>query len=433
MKKKTFIAILATLISMNIANARQIVDKTNKFYINLPNRYLLEKSPTTDNKFVVLEAYDPNDDSNFTVKISPSEAREIRGTSLDSERSKFRNNLQDMGLEPYVEGILHIAPDHESIYTFSRVEDQGEVLNYLIAKFWAHNKEYAFFCIQPTKTLRTQEFIDTIDSFICMQHDGVSLPFPEKKERPLYDKAKNEYDNLIKKTHLETEKLKSEGKEEAAAKILAALPTFEEKPVEYIPRVEINNGKPLPENITDKTARDILFSEEPEKILTGAKKNFAKEQKETVTKIAETLTKTTQKETTKEIIPPERENKTELPSEKENTTAKEPPAPATVRNTPTPNSRVYVLPANPKTETEKETPKDNQNDSPSKRITIIRNGKTVQSNVAPVQKELTKEQKKEIKELQKEERKEQKRQAKERLKELEKQRKEIERELKSRR
>ncbi len=255
------------------AEARQIIDRTNNFFINLPDRFLLETNPGADNKYVVLNAYDPEDEANFVIKITPSQISEINGLALDNERSKFRNSLIKTGLEPYVEGILHISPNHESIYTFSKLNDQGEMLNYLVAKFWAHNKEYSFFCIQPTKTLKTQEFLDSIDSFICLRHQNYTLPYPQRKERPEYDKAKDEHEDLLRKTELNAKKLHAEGKDEEAKKLLDSVPKFVEKPAEYIPMVEINSTKPLPTDITDKTAHDALYSEHPEQVWARAR-NF---------------------------------------------------------------------------------------------------------------------------------------------------------------
>ncbi len=276
MKKILITSLIAALAFGGNAEARQIIDRTNNFFINLPDRFLLDTRPDTDNKYVVLNAYDPEDEATFVIKISPSQISEINGLALDNERSKFRNSLMKMGLEPYVEGILHMSPNHESIYTFSKMEDQGEVLNYLMAKFWAHNKEYSFFCIQPTKTLKTQEFLDSIDSFICLHHQNYTLPYPQKKERPEYDKARDEHNDLVKKADLNAKKLLAEGKDEEAKKLLDSLPEFTEKPTEYIPMVEINGMKPLPADITDKTAHDALYSEHPEQVWAKARTSVPK-------------------------------------------------------------------------------------------------------------------------------------------------------------
>lgn len=277
MKKILITSLIAALAFGGNAEARQIIDRTNNFFINLPDRFLLDTRPDTDNKYVVLNAYDPEDEATFVIKISPSQISEINGLALDNERSKFRNSLMKMGLEPYVEGILHMFPNHESIYTFSKMEDQGEVLNYLMAKFWAHNKEYSFFCIQPTKTLKTQEFLDSIDSFICLHHQNYTLPYPQKKERPEYDKARDEHNDLVKKADLNAKKLLAEGKDEEAKKLLDSLPEFTEKPTEYIPMVEINGMKPLPADITDKTAHDALYSEHPEQVWAKARTSVPKD------------------------------------------------------------------------------------------------------------------------------------------------------------
>lgn len=425
MKKKILAVAITTLLLAGTCSARQIIDNKNKFYINLPDRYLLEEKPTTDNKFVVMEAYDPNDDSNFTIKISPSEVTEIRGMSLDDERSKFRETLQDMGLEPYVESILHMAPNHECIYTFSRVEDEGEILNYLIAKFWAHNKEYAFFCIQPTKTLRTQEFIDSIDSFICMQHNNVRLPYPEKKERPEYDKAKSQYDNLVKKTNLEAEKLKSEGKNEEAEKLLAELPVFEIKPEEYIPRVEINSAKPLPIDITDPTAHEALYSEHPEQVYAKAAKKqnpFQKFENKVITPAEETKLSAIKQKANKDAI--EEKEEQEPSSVPEKKIVKEKPAELTEPEaTEEIAPRVYINPPAIK----KEPPANNQ-----QRVTIIKDGKAVEGYKKVPPRELTKEELKQIQKAKEEKIKKQKELLKQQQKELEKQRKELERELRKR-
>lgn len=287
MKKLLITSLIAALTFGGNAEARQIIDKTNNFFINLPDRFLLETNSATDNRYVVLNAYDPEDEANFVIKISPSQVSEINGLALDNERTKFRNSLMKTGLEPYVEGILHISPNHESIYTFSKLNDQGEMLNYLIAKFWAHNKEYSFFCIQPTKTLKTQEFLDSIDSFICLNHQGYTLPYPQRKERPEYDKAKDEHEDLVRKTELNAKKLLAEGKDEEAKKLLDSVPKFIEKPTEYIPMVEINGVKPLPADITDKTAHDALYSEHPEQIWAKARTSSLNENFQTKPNVSE--------------------------------------------------------------------------------------------------------------------------------------------------
>lgn len=283
MKKYFVTSLIVGLTLASSVQARQIIDRTNNFFINLPDRFLLDTNSDVDNKYVVLNAYDPDDEATFIVKISPSQISEVSGMALDNERTKFRDSLIKMGLDPYVEGILHIAPSHESIYTFSKLDDQGEVLNYLMAKFWAHNKEYSFFCIQPTKTLKTQEFLDSVDSFVCLRHQNYTLPYPQKKERPEYDKAKNEHENLVNKANLEAKKLLAEGKDEEAQKILETVPKFEEKPVEYIPMVEINGLKPLPADITNKVAHDALYSEHPEQVWAKAKSYIPKINKGTST------------------------------------------------------------------------------------------------------------------------------------------------------
>jgi len=303
MKRLFVTSLIAGLTFVSSVQARQIIDRTNNFFINLPDRFLLDTNSDIENKYVVLNAYDPDDEATFIVKISPSQISEVSGVALDNERSKFRDSLIKMGLDPYVEGILHIAPSHESIYTFSKLDDQGEVLNYLMAKFWAHNKEYSFFCIQPTKTLKTQEFLDSVDSFICLRHQNYTLPYPQKKERPEYDKAKNEHDDLVNKANLESKKLMAEGKDEEAKKILEAVPKFEEKPVEYIPMVEINGLKPLPADITNKVAHDALYSEHPEQVWAKAKSYIPKINKETSTQETtqvEEVPPTVNTETTKE-------------------------------------------------------------------------------------------------------------------------------------
>lgn len=300
------VSLIVGLALTGSVQARQIIDRTNNFFINLPDRFLLDTNSDVDNKYVVLNAYDPEDEATFIVKISPSQMSEVSGMALDNERSKFRNSLIKMGLDPYVEGILHIAPSHESIYTFSKVDDQGEVLNYLMAKFWAHNKEYSFFCIQPTKTLKTQEFLDSVDSFICLRHQNYTLPYPQKKERPEYDKAKEQHDALVNKANLEAKKLLANGQKEEAEKVLADVPVFQEKVPEYIPMVEINGMKPLPADITDKVAHDALYSEHPEQVWAKAKSyipNFNKESSRQETTQAEEVPQTAKTE------PAEEENK----------------------------------------------------------------------------------------------------------------------------
>ncbi len=394
MKKKTLAIFCVGLALTNAVQARQILDRTNKFYINLPDRYLLEAKPTTTNKNVVLEAYDPVDDASFTIKITPTQESEISGLALDNERSKFRASLQKLDLDPYVEGILHIAPSHESIYCFSKMNDQGEVLNYLMAKFWAHNKEFSFFCIQPTKTLRTQEFIDTVDSFICMQHAGATIPYPEAKKRPEYDKAKDQHDILVKKTKADSEKLLADGKKEEAEAVLKAVPEFTELPVEYIPLVEINSGKPLPADITNKVAHDALYSEHPEQVYAAA----TKQKQQIVDNV-----------TTDPIMRPEYKDEIQEQERVE--------------------GRDYI------------TPPPIQRPQREGGVTIIRNGKATQdySKTPPKQQEpaLTKEEIKKMEKMKKEQEKFEKEQAKRqaeldklRKKELERQKKELEKELK---
>ena len=401
MKKKTIALFCVGLALTNLVQARQILDKTNKFYINLPDRYLLEAKPTTTNKNVVLEAYDPVDDASFTIKITPTQVTEISGLALDNERTKFRTSLQKLDLDPYVEGLLHIAPNHESIYCFSRMNDQGEVLNYLTAKFWAHNKEYSFFCIQPTKTLRTQEFIDAVDSFICMQHADATIPYPEEKKRPEYDKAKDQHDSLVKKAHLESEKLLAEGKQEEAEAVLKAVPEFTELPVEYIPLVEINSGKPLPADITDKVAHDALYSEHPEQVYAAA----AKQKQQVVDNV-----------TTGPIMRPEYKEEVQEQEQKQELV----------------EGKDYI------------TPPPIQRTQQEGGVTIIRNGKAVQdySKTPPKHQEpaLTKEEIKKMEKMKKEQEKFEKEQAKRqaeldklRKKELARQKKELEKELKKNR
>jgi len=276
MKKIFVTSLIAALTFAGSVQARHIIDRTNNFFINLPDRFLLDTSTDIGNKYVVLNAYDPEDEASFIIKISPSQLSEVSGVALDNERSKFRNSLSKMGLDPYVEGITHITPGHESVYTFSKIDDQGEVLNYLMAKFWAHGKEYSFFCIQPTKTLKTQEFLDSLESFICLHHQNYTLPSSQRKARPEYDKAKDMHDDLMTKADLNAKKLIAEGKKEEAEKVLAAVPKFVEKPTEYIPTVEINGTKPLPADITNKVAHDALYSEHPEQVWARAKSQVAK-------------------------------------------------------------------------------------------------------------------------------------------------------------
>lgn len=309
MKKLFVTSLIAGLTFVSSVQARQIIDRTNNFFINLPDRFLLDTNSNVENKYVVLNAYDPDDEATFIVKISPSQMPEVSGMALDNERSKFRDSLIKMGLDPYVEGILHIAPSHESIYTFSKLDDQGEVLNYLMAKFWAHNKEYSFFCIQPTKTLKTQEFLDSVDSFICLRHQNYTLPYPQKKERPEYDKAKEQHDDLVNKANLEAKKLLANGQKEEAEKVLADVPVFQEKAPEYIPMVEINGLKPLPADITNKVAHDALYSEHPEQVYANAKNYVPKINKESshqettqVKEVAET--EPIQKEKKDYVTPP---------------------------------------------------------------------------------------------------------------------------------
>lgn len=395
MKRHCIALLLAGLALSGTVQARQIVDRTNKFFINLPDRYLLEATPTTDNKYVVMEAYDPDDEASFTIKISPAKTTELNGMALDSERSKFRESLVKMGLEPYVEGILHIAPSHEAIYCFSRLNDQGEVLNYLMAKFWAHNKEYNFFCIQPTKTLRTQEFLDSIDSFACHLHGSAVLPYPQRKERKEYDEAKDKHDLLLKKAQKEAEKLIADGKKEEAEKLLKEVPEFKELPPEYIPLVEINAGKPLPKNITDKVEHDALYSEHPEEVYKAA------------------------------AMTPKKGNEIE---------------------------GTYVPPM-PKKDGDKDEAKDSEEFKPiqveqpsvtedREGITIIRNGKASQDYEMkrPAERKLTKDEikqmermKKEQEKFEKEQQKRQEKLDKLRQKELEKQRKKMEQEIKDKR
>lgn len=395
MKKHYLALLLAGLALTGTVQARQIVDRTNKFYINLPDRYLLEAAPTTDNKYVVMEAYDPDDESTFTIKISPVKTSELTGMALDNERTRFRDSLVKMGLDPYVEGILHMAPSHEAIYCFSKLDDNGEILNYLMAKFWAHNKEYSFFCIQPTKTLRTQEFLDSIDSFSCHLHGSASLPYPQRKERKEYEEAKDKHDLLVKDAKKEADKLIADGKKEEAEKILAAVPEFKELPPEYIPLVEINAGKPLPKNITDKVEHDALYSEHPEKVYAAAAR-IPKPNNEVTGTYIPAMPKKDYQNTD------ERDNKEEF-------------------------KPIQVEP-----------PTMNEN---REGITVIRNGKATQDYEMkrPPQRKLTPEEIKQMEKMKKEqekfEKEQQKRQEKLdklRKKELEKQRKKMEQEIKER-
>lgn len=395
MRKHYLALLLAGLALTGTVQARQIVDRTNKFYINLPDRYLLEPSPTTGNKDVVMEAYDPDDESTFTIKISPSKTSELNGMALDNERTRFRDSLMKMGLDPYVEGILHMAPSHEAIYCFSKLDDNGEVLNYLMAKFWAHNKEYSFFCIQPTKTLRTQEFLDSVDSFSCHLHGSAYLPRPQVKERKEYDEAKDKHDLLVRDAKKEADKLIADGKKEEAEKILAAVPEFKELPLEYIPLVEINAGKPLPKNITDKVEHDALYSEHPEDVYKAAAMASKKVNEVEGTYIPNMPKKDYQNTD-------ERDNKEEF-------------------------KPIQVEP-----------PTVNEN---REGITVIRNGKATQDYEMkrPPERKLTPEEIKQMEKMKKEqekfEKEQQKRQEKLdklRKKELEKQRKKMEQELKER-
>ncbi|MDO5332021.1 MAG: hypothetical protein Q4E99_05005, partial [Bacillota bacterium] len=127
----------------------------------------------------------------------------------------------------------------------------------------------------PTKTLRTQEFLDSIDTFNCHLHNNFALPYPQRKERKEYDEAKDKHDLLVKNAKKEADKLMADGKKEDADKVLAAVPAFKELAPEYIPLVEINAGKPLPKNITDKVEHDALYSEHPEKVYAEAAKAAA--------------------------------------------------------------------------------------------------------------------------------------------------------------
>ena len=385
MKKIITTLCLAALACGTTADARQLLDRKNNFFLQLPDHYLLEEQPTVESKNVAFEAYDPGDDSSFVVKIAPHSAAEIRGIALDEERSKLRASLQKMELEPYVEGIISIYPGHEGIYTFSRMDNGGETLNYLMAKFWAHYKEYTFICLQSTKTLKTQEFLDTVGSFICTYHN-VGLPKLQQKERPLYDKAKDAHDYQLEQANAKAAALRKEGKDKEADELLKAIPQFKEVAPELMPLVEINGNKPLPVEITDR-ATQLYYLNSGDPLRKVTPEEFALQAKQEAEGSILAAGKT---ENSKTVVSSNPVSQVQKPEEK-----------------PDRNDIDWSMDLTPK---------------PGNKITVIRGGQVseeyippkaeVRTDTQPQERELTKAEKKQLEKAKKEQEKFEKEQAK---------------------